>query len=165
MISGNQAQNTNPATSVNASRGQEPPRADFLGRHPLLHRTSLILADLVILTAAFGLAYKVGFNIYKIGGRELPQEWIELYHLQFFYVAPFLVALRLILLNWFGLYRGFARYTSINELLNIILACGAGTAALVIFNKISVYIPSLGGFPVHNNHILRLNWGIVAIDG
>src|SRR5438105_4959194 len=133
MTSDNQPSYNHPSSNQNSSFASEP-SGDFLGRHPVVRRLLLILADLIVLVVAFGLAYQTAFSIRDVGFSPLPREFINKYRQQFLYTIPFLALLRLILFNYFGLYRGFARYTSINELVNVILGCGAGTAALFLFN-------------------------------
>ncbi len=131
--------------------------AEWLAAHPRWRRTALGLTDLMLLVLAFGLAYEIRFDFQAEG-------FTDDYRLQFLCVMPWLVLIRLIALQALGLYQGFTRYTGLHELTNIVLACFIGTAGLVLFNLVTHFVPSLGGYPVLGEHILRAPRGVVVID-
>ena len=118
----------------------------------------MMLADALVLTLALGLAYESGFSMRPL---DFPPD----FRLQFLYILPLLVACRLLFLNYLGLYRSIARYTSIKDLETIVIACTAGTIGLLLFNIAAPFIPRLGGLPLHPaNHIYRVPAQVVLVD-
>ena len=123
-----------------------------------MRRLCVAALDLCVLTLTLALAYEIGFDF-------RPEAFTEAYHIQFLYIVAPLVLLRMAMLHLLGLYRGFTRYTGTYEMFNIVIACAVGTLALVVFNILSNYIERLNGLPLHPaGHVLRVPWGIVAID-
>ena len=137
------------------------PIARLGARYPRLRRGLLAAADALILLLGFWLAYEVRFDFHdSLTGLNRD------YGRQFLFVAPALILLRMAMLHLLGLYRGFTRYTGIYEIVNIALACAAGSLALVVFNVLTHYLPPLGPYPVDyaGLHLLRVPWGVVVID-
>jgi FlaA1/EpsC-like NDP-sugar epimerase len=119
------------------------------------------LGDAVLLAGAFGLNFWVWLGFVRLG--HIPSEYVRLSTLL---VVP-LVALRLALLAVGGLYRSRTPHLGFHELTVIALANTAATAALIVFNLMTPWIPSLGAaYPLDagGTHVLRLPWGIVLND-
>ena len=155
---------TQPSTHASAERTTEPSHnpsvvSSLAAGHPLLRRVIMGVIDAGLLLLAPALAYEVGFEF-------RPEQFSEVYRVQLLYVAPFLVAVRMVLLWGLGLYRGFTRYASIHELFCIGLACAVGTVSLIIFNVLSPYLPPFHAFPAFpgGEHILRVPWSVVIMD-
>lgn len=126
---------------------QEPDGAGG-GRARVWPRRALLLAmDAAMLWLALWFAYQIGFLVE-------PDRFSEVYRRQFWAVAPWLVAGRLVLLWILGLYRGFTRYTGLYELTTIGTACLAGTLGLGVLDLVAGRVEGL----------MRVPRGVVVID-
>lgn len=128
----------------------------------IVRRLLLVGLDVVLLLTALWFAYEVRLDFRRgVGG------FVTDYLVQYLYIAPVLVLVRILLLQSLGLYRGFTRYTGIYEVMNIVAACLAGSVILSIFNVLTGYIPPFLTYPhdVYGTHLMRVPWGTVVIDG
>lgn len=114
---------------------------------------TLLLAGGLALIFAFWLQFREG---------EIRLEYARL----FAHVVIPIVALRIGLLFWFGLYSSISRHAGNYELMLIALADSIATAVIAILNAFTAVIPHLGTFPldVGGGHLLRIPWGIVFND-
>ena len=88
----------------------------------------MLLVDLSIVIVAYYLSYFLRFDW------EIPQTHIR----NFLYTAVWIVPLKLASFYIFGLYRGMWRYTSIDDLENLVKSCLASSCAILLILFISV---------------------------
>ncbi len=83
----------------------------------------IVMVDIILLCTSFYLAHLIRFDF------DLPdwagEKCIEL--------LPYVLGVKLFCFYFFDLYKGMWRYTSLNDLMNIVKACTAATFGLIVF--------------------------------
>ncbi len=115
-------------------------------RHLWEHKKRLwmVLADIVLAVAAYLLA-----NLFRFEG-DIPGHHVRL----IWRALPFLLLLRIAAFTGFGLYRGIWAYASISDLITLIKAVTAGSAAFAV----ALFFLELKG---HSRAVLVLDWLIL----
>ncbi|WP_457551281.1 polysaccharide biosynthesis protein [Desulfobacula sp.] len=83
----------------------------------------ILTIDIILLCLSFYVAHLIRFD-FRIPGwaREI-----------FFNMLPYVVAIKILLFYYFDLYKGMWRYTSLNELLNVVKASTLGGLSAIVF--------------------------------
>ena len=84
---------------------------------------TIFMVDMVLLFSSFYLAHLIRFDF------DLPG-WAGK---KCFELLPYVLAGKLFCFYFFDLYKGMWRYTSLNDLMNIVKACTAATFGLIVF--------------------------------
>lgn len=119
-------------------------------------RVGLALLDALMIALAVFAAYQIRF---------LDDPFFRQYYArQFLAVVPVVVALRLVLLWAFNLYRGILRYAGAHELIAIFLSTALGSAVLLGLNTLLVpLIPRTAELPVR--HLERVPLSVLILEG
>ena len=107
----------------------------------------VVLADILILTAAMIGAYQVRFEF------SIPPGFLSLLQR----MLPWALVIKLICFYYFGLYRGMWRYTSITDLINIIKASSVGSLLIV------VYIILQYRFIGYSRSVMLIDWFLTML--
>ena len=107
----------------------------------------VVLADILILTAAMIGAYQVRFEF------SIPPGFLSLLQR----MLPWALVIKLICFYYFGLYRGMWRYTSITDLINIIKASSVGSLLIV------VYILLQYRFIGYSRSVMLIDWFLTIL--
>lgn len=82
----------------------------------------MLLADVVFIVLAYSLGYLIRFE-----GKLPPEQWMQLKT-----TLPYIIPCKLILFNFFGLYKGMWRYTSFVELGNVFNAAAMSFFLIIV---------------------------------
>ena len=133
-----------------------------------LRRSLLAVIDAITVACAFLLAYTLGGAFQDLATAS-PTGYFETYLDQFYGLVGLLIVARLALFGLFGLYRGIVRYAGFHEMLTILLAAGAGTFLLFVFNLVVPHVPPIPFLPnlagPTGTHPIRVPWRVVFLEG
>ena len=88
----------------------------------------MLLGDMAIIAFSYFFAYYLRFD------GNIPPKYLSRFLLSVIWIVP----LKLVFLFIFDLYKGMWRYTSIHDLINLVKACFASSATIVILLLITV---------------------------
>jgi FlaA1/EpsC-like NDP-sugar epimerase len=113
-----------------------------------LARFSRIAIDLVALTIAFAAAF-----FFRFDGLPPPEHLVR-----FFFTAPYVVGLELLVLRWVGVHRFVWRYVGLREVVRILLACAASALILAVWRYL------IAALDVDSLRRALIPYGIVVIN-
>jgi len=107
----------------------------------------MLLLDAALVAGAYYLAFYLRFD------GEIPSGFLDLF---FRTVAP-VVAMKVLIFLIFGLYRGMWRFTSLNDLQNVVVAALMATMLIVVYGAL---FGRFGGFP---RSVLAMDFVLTAL--
>lgn len=113
-------------------------------------RAFQILLDVVVLGAAFTLAFMVRFDW------DVPNDFMR----RCFVLLPYIVAIKYLVLHWFDVPRFSWRYVGLREVIRILQALAVSSAILLALRLLSTSMSRIVSFWHH----LWVPMGIIAVD-
>ena len=117
----------------------------------------VFLNDSILITLSLYLSYALRFATLSLGG----------YTKQFYVTLPLVLAIRLALFYYYGLYRGMWRYSGVHDLLTIIKATTVGSlliaSILFMAGVMGNYPRSLFAMGNYPRSIFVISWFIVLV--
>ena len=83
----------------------------------------VLLLDIILLCLSFYLAHLIRFDF-------ISEQWLDI---SFLHLLPYVIGCKILCFYLFDLYRGMWRYTSLNDLINIIKASICSTFIIIVF--------------------------------